>query len=437
MTANHKVSHNHRCVTFGNRHSLRRMGEGKLLDSEVVSHIDAEAERAIRRYLIAFENRSSVAIVAPDRVEMISNQPWLTGWQVTDCTSRFELIPASDGAATGDADELIFESSGTVGDPKLVRYRKSTIRACAAAIAQTLRLEPNREYISLVNPRFAYGLSILSSHFIAGVPVQFRPTPVSPQSWAALRDSLRANSSVYLLPHQSFWLAQDRSWRLDGPIELIFAGAALTQAMVDNLRPSFPDAIITNMYGQAELGPRVATARSAIDDFAEGDVGRPLPGVNVRVEAGDDTERGGNIMVDSPFRMAGYVTVSGAEPTCGSQRADSAWWSTGDIGYLSDNGHLHVVGRAADDINFLGTRVRLNDVRAVVRSVPGVLDARVSTVPHQVYGERPAVRVLVKAPNDSIEMAVRKALGQTMGASVGAVLIRIIDWASLPESGKL
>ena len=407
-----------------------------MLDSAVVSHVDAEAERAIKRYLIAFENRSSVAIVAPDRVEMMSNQPWLAGWQVTDCTSRFEPTPAPEGVATGDADELIFESSGTVGDPKLVRYRKSTIRACATAIAQTLGLDPDRKYISLVNPRFAYGLSIIHSHCIAGVPVQFRPTPVSVSEWAALRDVLRGNSTVYLVPHQSFWLAQDVSWRLDGPVELIFAGTALTQSMVDNLRPSFPNATVTNMYGQAELGPRVATCRAAIDDFAEGDVGRPLPGVNVRVDARDDIDRGGNIVVDSPFRMSGYVTMSGADPNGSSQRAVSNWWTTGDIGCLN-KGHLHVLGRAADDVNFLGNRVRLHDVRAVVRSVPGVLDARVSAVPHQVYGQRPSVRVLVKAPNDSVEMAVRKALGHTMGAAAGAILISIIDWASLPESGKL
>jgi hypothetical protein len=54
-----------------------------------------------------------------------------------------------------------------------------------------------------------------------------------------------------------------------------------------------------------------------------------------------------------------------------------------------------------------------------------------------VYGERPSIRVLVEAADDSMELAVRKALGNAMGHSAGAVLITIVDLASLPESGKL
>jgi acyl-coenzyme A synthetase/AMP-(fatty) acid ligase len=408
-----------------------------VVDLAVVSHADAGAHHIIQRYLHAFTDRTSVAIVAPAHVAGMRKQPWLAGWRVTDCTSRFELTWPSGGAAQGSGDELIFETSGTVGDPKLVRYHKSTIRDCAEAIAQTLALDPDRDYISLANPRFAYGLSIIHSHFTVGVPVHIRSVPVSLESWAALRHRLRPNSSVYLGPHFSFLLAQDASWRLDGPIDLIFAGGAVTQSMVDRLKTSFPDSTITNMYGQAELGPRVSTGSSAIDDFHEGDVGLPLPGVRVRISAGDEGQSGGMIEVDSPFRMIGYATMTRAEPADVTGSTEATWWPTGDIGYLSDDGHLHVLGRAAGDINFLGSRLRLSDVRAVVRAVGGVVDARVSPVPHEVYGERPSIRVLVEAADDSMELAVRKALGNAMGHSAGAVLITIVDLASLPESGKL
>jgi acyl-coenzyme A synthetase/AMP-(fatty) acid ligase len=185
------------------------------------------------------------------------------------------------------------------------------------------------------------------------------------------------------------------------------------------------------MYGQAALGPRVSTGRSAIDDFVEGDVGRPLPGVKVRIDSADEAQNEGIITVDSPYRMSSYVTMDGPLAEI------PGWWATGDIGYLTDDGHLHVLGRTADDVNFLGARVRLSDIRTVVRAVRGVLDARVSAVPHHVYGQRPAIRVLVRTPDDSMELELRKALGHAMGDSAGAVLITIVDLASLPESGKL
>jgi acyl-coenzyme A synthetase/AMP-(fatty) acid ligase len=393
-----------------------------------VSHADAEAHRAIHQYLSAFADDSSVAVVAPARVDTVRCQPWLAGWHVTDCMSQFK---PSRGAAARTDDELIFETSGTVGEPKMVRYRKSVIRKCANVIGQTLELNPDRDYVSLANPWFAYGLSIIHSHFTSGVPVQLRPPPISVESWTALRDRLRPNSSVYLVPQHSFLFTQDTSWRLDGPIELVFAGGAVTESMVNHLKTSFPDATITNMYGQAELGPRVSTGRSAIDDFVEGDVGRPLPGVKVRIDSADEAQNEGIITVDSPYRMSSYVTMDGPLAEI------PGWWATGDIGYLTDDGHLHVLGRTADDVNFLGARVRLSDIRTVVRAVRGVLDARVSAVPHHVYGQRPAIRVLVRTPDDSMELELRKALGHAMGDSAGAVLITIVDLASLPESGKL
>jgi acyl-coenzyme A synthetase/AMP-(fatty) acid ligase len=408
-----------------------------VVDLALVSHADSEAHHAIQRYLAAFADGSAAAVVAPARVDSVRKQPWLAGWNVTDCTSRFELVSQSGGAAGRPGDDLIFETSGTVGDPKMVRYRKSTIRDCAKTIAETLALDSERDYISLANPRFAYGLSIIHSHFTAGVPVQIRSAPVSLDSWAALRDRLGPNSSVYLGPHDSFLLGQDATWRLEGPIELIFAGGAVTQFMVDRLKASFPDAIITNMYGQSELGPRVSIGSVAIDDFQEGDVGRPLPGVNVRIGAKDDDQGTGIIEVDSPFRMTGYVTMTGAEPADVTGRKGDSWWPTGDVGYLSNDGHLHVLGRSAADINFLGSRVRLSDVQAAVRAVDGVVDARVSAVPHEMYGQRPSIRVLVDAPDDAMELTVRKALGNAIGNSAGAVLIKIIDLASLPDSGKL
>jgi acyl-CoA synthetase (AMP-forming)/AMP-acid ligase II len=96
-----------------------------------------------------------------------------------------------------------------------------------------------------------------------------------------------------------------------------------------------------------------------------------------------------------------------------------------------------VAGRAAPDINFLGSRVQVDQLRGIVREVPGVLDARVSAVDHRIYGQQPAIRALTETVDDGAERRIRRALAGAMGSSATAVLITVIDLASLPESGKL
>jgi acyl-coenzyme A synthetase/AMP-(fatty) acid ligase len=110
------------------------------------------------------------------------------------------------------------------------------------------------------------------------------------------------------------------------------------------------------------------------------------------------------------------------------------------VGTVSPNGAIVIKGRAAGDVNFLGTRIRLDDVRRAVRGVDGVLDTRVSAVPHPVYGECPVVRVLVRSladASDSTERAVRIALSANIGKAASAVVVELVDPRSLPESGKL
>lgn len=379
-------------------------------------------------YLHAFIDNSSVVVASRSRVESLRAQPWLAGWYTTDCTSTFQ-----SGSHPAANDELIIETSGTTGEPKLIRYRKQALRACAAAIAEKLPLTAERNaYVSLVSPRLAYGLSIIHSHLLAGVPVMMQPAPISLADWVKLRSGLQPNSSVYLVPYQSHMLAHDHSWRFDAPIELIFAGGRLTQQMADTLRVSFPEATIVNMYGQAEMGPRIAIGRSAIEDFEEGHVGQPLTGVKVQVSQQDPSSKHGGIEVDSPYRMSSYVGVDGS-----MQTTPSAWWPTGDVGYVSSAGDLYVVGRAAADINFLGTRVKLAHLCDAVRTVAGVLDVGASAAEHRVYGQRPSIRVLTESKAPTIEARVRKALSLLIGTSAAAVLIDVIGPADLPESGKL
>lgn len=403
--------------------------ENDLTSTSTVTHAEATAAEVISQYLDQFLRDSSIAIISAARFDHVRSNSALAGWYITDCATNFELLPGASAPATSA--ELLIETSGTTAAPKLVRYRKNVIRTCADAIAAGIPLNQDRDYIALVNPRLAYGLSILHSHLLADVPVRFREAPVTLDCWLEFKRELQPNSSIYMVPHQSFLLARGDSSSCDQPIELIFAGGTFSESMAARLRPVFPNATVVNMYGQAELGPRVSIGRSSLSSFREGDVGKPLPGVDIRVvQRAPD----GKTMVEvaSPYRMSCYFDLDG-----GPAAAPPRWWPTGDIGQISANGHLHIAGRDAPDVNFLGGRVQLSHLGDIVRDVDGVLACRVSAVEHAVYGQQPSIKALIEAPDTGAERRIRRALAAEVGTSASAMLVNIVDIAALPESGKL
>src|SRR6185503_4622067 len=88
--------------------------------------------------------------------------------------------------------------------------------------------------------------------------------------------------------------------------------------------------------------PIVALGRAA--DLPRGATGRPLPGVEVRIEP--PGPEGGEILVRGPNVMLGYL----GDPTITAAALRDGWLHTGDLGRLDDRGHLFIIGRRKEII---------------------------------------------------------------------------------------
>jgi malonyl-CoA/methylmalonyl-CoA synthetase len=151
--------------------------------------------------------------------------------------------------------------------------------------------------------------------------------------------------------------------------------------------------LILERYGMTETG--MIASNPLEGARLGGTVGYPLPDVRVRIadEAGREVPRGeaGVIEVAGPNVFKGYWGM--AEKTAEEFRADG-FFITGDVGVMSADGRISIVGRAKDIIIAGGLNIYPKEVEDVLDAVPGVLESAVVGVPHQEMGEG-AVAVLV------------------------------------------
>jgi malonyl-CoA/methylmalonyl-CoA synthetase len=133
---------------------------------------------------------------------------------------------------------------------------------------------------------------------------------------------------------------------------------------------------ILERYGMSEAG--MIASNPLHGERIAGTVGYPLPGVEVRI--GD----GGVVEVKGPNVFKGYWR--NPEKSAEEFR-EGGWFSTGDIGSLSEDGRLTLSGRAKDLIIVGGYNVYPKEIEEVLDALPEIAESAVIGVPHPDMGE--------------------------------------------------
>ncbi|MGH7657236.1 MAG: class I adenylate-forming enzyme family protein, partial [Gemmatimonadales bacterium] len=167
----------------------------------------------------------------------------------------------------------------------------------------------------------------------------------------------------------------------------IVAGGVVAAGLIQSIR-SWCDVQIA--YGLTETGPTVSVTR--FGDPAEKrieTVGRPLPGVEVKVmdvASGSlhDEEAVGEVAVKGANLMHGYYRMPGE--TRKAMTSDG-YFLTGDLAVLDEDGYLQIVGRRKEIIIRGGQNITPREVEDVLRLHPGVEESCVVGIPNDVLGE--------------------------------------------------
>jgi malonyl-CoA/methylmalonyl-CoA synthetase len=146
---------------------------------------------------------------------------------------------------------------------------------------------------------------------------------------------------------------------------------------------------ILERYGMSETVMLTSNPYRAEDgERRGGTVGFPLPGVSLRVrdEQARELPAGevGGIEVKGPNVFAGYWRMP--EKTKEEFTTDG-WFKTGDVGKVSADGYVTIVGRSKDLIITGGYNVYPAEVEGFLNELPGVAESAVIGAPHPDFGE--------------------------------------------------
>jgi long-chain acyl-CoA synthetase len=150
---------------------------------------------------------------------------------------------------------------------------------------------------------------------------------------------------------------------------------------------------IVRGYGMTELF-RPLSFRAGDPSDMPSAVGRPVPGVEIRLVADEGTSRDGigELWIKSSAMMDGYLDA----PDETNEVIADGWFKTGDLATVSTQGYVEIVGRVRERILRGGYSVFPQEVEAVLLSHPAVAEAAVVGVPDADLGEEVAAFVSLK-----------------------------------------
>jgi long-chain acyl-CoA synthetase len=139
-------------------------------------------------------------------------------------------------------------------------------------------------------------------------------------------------------------------------------------------------------YGLTEASPLITLVEPDKAQDKIGSVGRPVPGVEVKIVDAQGNELGtdepGEIITRGPHVMKGYFRKRGAT----AERIRNGWLYTGDIGKRDGDGYYYHLGRRDDMIITGGLNVYPAEVENLIYNYPGVHETIVFAIPDSKRG---------------------------------------------------
>ena len=261
--------------------------------------------------------------------------------------------------------KLLLTTSGSTGNPKLVKLTMKNIIHNAKSISASLAIGIQDIACGHLALQYAFGFSVVTSHLISGASVRLTNNSFSDSEFWKL---VRGDKITHLpgVPFHFQIMLRFGLERLKIPSvnSVAQAGGALDleskKKLYDWMHST--DGRLYIMYGQTEAAPRISTLQPEKFTNSPNAVGEPL--LDGRIEIlNPDADGVGEVFYIGPNVMMGY-----AETKSDLAIEDNTYnkLNTGDFGYIDKFNQLVLKGRSKKSAKVFGIRVNTDDIELLL-----------------------------------------------------------------------
>ena len=271
---------------------------------------------------------------------------------------------------------VIMNTSATTGQFKSVPLRWGQIRAHVQASKEVLGKTEQDNWLMVLPLFHVSGLSILLRSLYNSTAVTILPKYDKAQVLKLIEsENINMMSLVPTILTQLEPSITHHKLRV-----ILLGGEFIPMALIDACeKKSLP---IYKTYGMTETFSQSVTFSVLDYPHKRDSVGKPLPGMQVRIDK-PDADGVGEIHLTGPMVMTGYIDK---EPIDGDLNTD-------DIGYVDEDGFVYILNRRKDLIISGGENIYPKELEDLVYTLPSVKECAVVPVPDPKWGQVPALFV--------------------------------------------
>ncbi len=373
--------------------------------------------------------------------------------------TRAECMAASDGPPPSAWPELsasdpvaVVWTSGTTGLPKGAVFDHDNLRAVAEGT--DVLSEAGDRRLSPLPFAHVGSMTRVWDEAANGVTTVITPTPWRAADAVPLMEAERITVAQGVPTQWALVLAQPALATADlSSLRIAGTGASRVPGeLVAAIREALGVPVVVR-YTSTEASLGTGTVPGDPDEAVANTVGRPVPGVSLVVadDGGRPLPAGdvGRVRLRSAAVMRGYW---GGPPTGPGARGlvldaestaavldDDGWLTTGDFGFVDDDGLLHLVGRANELYIRGGYNVYPAEVESALSDHPDVDQVAVVGAPDPVLGEIGVAFVVPAEGSTTDEAALLAGLRETAQASLADYKApdRLVVTDSLPLTSMM
>ncbi|MGW5100051.1 AMP-binding protein [Streptomyces sp. NPDC004100] len=308
------------------------------------------------------------------------------GWEPYEdaYTVSPEFLP--DGPTLADDPLMLYFTSGTTAQPKLVEHTHTSYPVGHLATMYWIGLKPGDVHLNISSPGWAkHAWSNLFAPWNAEATV-FVVNYSRFDAGRLMAEMDRAQVTTFCAP-PTVWrmlIQADLTQLATKPREAVAAGEPLNPEVIDQVRRAW-GVTVRDGFGQTETAVQIANSPS--QELRSGSMGRPGPGYRIELldpVTGAPGATEGEIALDLSARPVGLMTGYHGDPERTEEAMAGGYYRTGDIGSRDEDGYLTYVGRADDVFKASDYKISPFELESALLEHEAVAEAAVVPAPDEL-----------------------------------------------------